>query len=206
MFQGKGNETDSLSKEKTMEKEAPAEHPIHALLSKRWSPFSFDAKPVAEDLLALVLEAARWAPSCFNAQPWRFHLFFRGTAAHESLLDTLVPGNREWAGDAPVLILVAANLLFPGNGKKNVHAWYDVGQAVGHLTVQATACGLILHQMAGFNGEEASRVAGLCQDEQAIAVAALGHPGTRQDFSPSIRSRMEAPRLRMGQSGFVVRH
>jgi len=46
-----------------MDRPAPADHAIHDLLAKRWSPRAFDPRPVEPERLRILLEAARWAPS-----------------------------------------------------------------------------------------------------------------------------------------------
>jgi nitroreductase len=39
---------------------------------ERWSPRAFDSRPVEDDKIAGIFEAARWAASSYNEQPWRF--------------------------------------------------------------------------------------------------------------------------------------
>ena len=75
------------------------------------------------------------------------------------LLDCLSRGNASWAARAPVLMLAVARLL-DEEGDPNRHAFYDVGQAVAQMAVQALDLGLYMHQMAGFDVEKAQ--AGLC--------------------------------------------
>ncbi len=41
-------------------------------LRERRSVRKYQARPVPEELIREVLEAAGWAPSAHNAQPWRF--------------------------------------------------------------------------------------------------------------------------------------
>jgi nitroreductase len=48
---------------------APAAAPIHEVISHRWSPRAFDAKPVEKEILRSLFEAARWASSSYNAHP-----------------------------------------------------------------------------------------------------------------------------------------
>lgn len=55
-----------------MSKEASPDYPIHELLAKRWSPYGFQNRPVAEADLRSLFEAARWSASSFNEQPWRY--------------------------------------------------------------------------------------------------------------------------------------
>jgi nitroreductase len=53
-------------------KTASADSPIHEVLAERWSPYAFRDKPVSQDELRSLFEAARWAPSSYNEQPWRY--------------------------------------------------------------------------------------------------------------------------------------
>ena len=45
------------------EKKASTDYPIHELLAERWSPNGFEDRPVAQDDLCSLFEAARWAAS-----------------------------------------------------------------------------------------------------------------------------------------------
>ncbi|MDD2725604.1 MAG: nitroreductase family protein [Methylovulum sp.] len=151
---------------------------IHDIIANRWSPRAINPdKPVSHgDLLAL-LEAARWAPSCFNDQPWRFIVCDKSTdvASWETALDTLVEKNRLWAKNAPVLMLAAAMANFTHNGKPNRSAQYDTGAASTSLCLQATALGLVVHQMGGFDAEKAHSVFGLPDDCTPMAMMAVGY-------------------------------
>ena len=55
-----------------MIKEASVEHPIHELIAKRWSPYGYSDRPVSDEDLRSLFEAARWAPSSYNEQPWSY--------------------------------------------------------------------------------------------------------------------------------------
>ena len=50
-------------------KQAAPDHAIHELIARRWSAYAFSDRPVSEDDLRSVFEAARWAPSSYNEQP-----------------------------------------------------------------------------------------------------------------------------------------
>jgi nitroreductase len=151
--------------------------PILSVLRDRWSPRAFSAKPVAtEDLRALV-EAARWAPSAYNEQPWRFLIATRDQQpdAYAKLLRTLVPFNQNWAKEAPVLMLSLAKRTLTRNGKRNQTAEYDTGMAMGNLLAEATARGLSLHGMGGFDAAKARELFGLPEDLEPLAVWAVGY-------------------------------
>ena len=77
-------------------KHAHPDHPINALLAKRWSPYSFADKDVPTTDLLAILEAARWAPSSYNEQPWRYLLARRTEAREfEMLLSSIADGRYE---------------------------------------------------------------------------------------------------------------
>ena len=159
-----------------MENPAALDHPVHSLIERRWSPYAFADKPVDPADLHSLLEAARWAPSSFNEQPWRFIVATRDDPENfQRLLDCLVPGNREWAGKVPVLMLSVAALSFAKNGKPNRHALHDVGLASAMLALQATNIGLGVHFMAGFDGNKARESFAIPDDFEPAAAIAVGH-------------------------------
>lgn len=187
-----------------MTKSAQAAYPIHDLLSHRWSPRAFSEEPLSEATLRSLLEAARWAPSCFNAQPW--HLFAalrQEPAPFAQLLQCLNEGNRPWAQAAGALVLTVARTHFAHNGKPNAHAWHDVGQATSQLTLQATALGLGVHQMAGFSAEHARAAFGIPEGFEPVAMVAVGHLGDPSSLPEPLSERERAPRQRREQSEFV---
>jgi len=171
--------------------------PIHELLARRWSPRAIDpARPVPREVLRMLLEAARAAPSSFNEQPWRFLVFDdEDPEALEVARGCLVPGNA-WARNAPVLILSAAAERWEKDGSPNRHAQHDVGLASENLALQATALGLAVHFMAGFDVERARRLFGIQDGFQPMAMIAVGHPADAETLPPKLRDRELAPRKR----------
>ena len=151
---------------------------IHDIIQTRWSPRAFAAdKAVSHgDLLAL-LEAARWAASCFNDQPWRFVVCDKNTDAvsWQNAYASIVERNQLWAKNAPVLILAVAMANFNHNDKPNRWAMYDTGAACANLSLQATALGLIVHQMGGFDAEKTRELFHLPHDCTPMAMLAVGY-------------------------------
>ena len=149
---------------------------IHEILAGRWSPKAFSSRPVEPAKLAQLFEAARWAPSSYNGQPWAFIVATREDAeGYNRLLSTLLDVNRQWAQRAPVLILAVAKLDFDHVARPNRHAFYDLGQAVANLTVQATALDLHIHQMGGFDPSLARDLFVIPPGYEPVAVLALGY-------------------------------
>ena len=180
------------------DREAPAEAPIEALLRRRWSPRSFTDQPVSDAHLASLLEAARWAASCFNAQPW--HLVVarrdREPVAHAAICACLSGNNQAWAPQAPVLMVSVARLDFAHNGRPNRHAAYDTGAAMAQMAIQATAIGLQIHQMGGFDLDKARETLGIPEGHEPRAAIALGHPGAASALPEELAQRETAPRQR----------
>ena len=187
-----------------MEKPAVTQYPIHELLRRRWSPRAFSSRPVEPHTLRSLLEAARWAPSSYNEQPWSFIVATKeDEAEYARLLSCLVEGNIQWAQHAPVLMVSVAKLHFDENGERNRHALHDVGQAVANLIVQATALGLVVHQMAGIFPDKIRELYGIPEGYEAVAGIALGYPGDPQSLPEGLRQRELAPRVRKPLTEFV---
>ncbi len=180
-----------------MEKPAETDSPIHALLAGRWSPRAFDERLVEADTLRTLFEAARWAPSSSNEQPW---CFIVATKDHETewnrLFVCLAKGNQTWAFRAPVLILSVASMNFEDDGKPNRHAFHDTGLATENLVLQATASGLVAHQMAGFDVEKARADLGIPSGCEPVAMIAIGYPGDPDSLPERLRERELQPRSR----------
>ena len=187
-----------------MEKPAGAAHPIHDVIARRWSPRAFDERPVEQETLKSLFEAARWAPSSNNEQPWRFIVASKETSTdYDRLFACLVEGNRKWAFRAPVLILSVASLLFEDDGKPNRHALHDTGMAAENFVLQATALGLQAHQMAGFDTQKARETCLIPIGFDPVAMIALGYPGDPAVLPDYLREREIKPRERQPIGDFV---
>jgi nitroreductase len=185
-----------------VKKPAPTEFPISPLLGDRWSPLAFSSRPVEQDKLNRLLEAARWAPSCSNEQPWIFVIAHHGTDGFNRMADCLMEGNW-WAKNAAVLALSVARMTFSRNGQNNRHGMYDTGAAVSSLITQATAEGLMVHQMAGYDVEKARTVLQIPQHDELCAMMAIGYYGEHESLPEKYRLREESPRQRRPQNEFI---
>jgi nitroreductase len=187
-----------------MAKRATTDHPILDLLADRWSPYAFADRPVAEPDLRSLFEAARWAPSSYNEQPWRYLVARREDATEfERLLSCLVEPNQLWAKAAPVLALGIVHLAFDRNGKPNRAAVHDLGLAAGNLLAEATARGLVVHQMIGIVPERARELYGIPEGFEAWTALAIGHEGDPAALPEALRQRDLAPRARKPLAEFV---
>jgi len=188
-----------------MRKPAVTDHPVHDLIHQRWSPRAFADESVSAELLRSLFEAARWAPSSSNEQPWVFLVATKDDSeSHAKMVSTLVEFNQVWARHAPVLAIAVSELAFARTGKPNRTAFYDTGAAVAHLSFQATAHGLFVHQMAGFDPHKAIELFSIPSGWEPIAAFVIGYPGDPQSLPETLRERELAPRTRKPLAEFVM--
>lgn len=182
-----------------MQKPAITQQAIHELLANRWSGRAYDAdQSVSKEQVVSLLEAARWAPSCFGDQPWRYVVCSKADnlQAWQAAFDCLVPGNQGWAVNAPVLLLICADTLFGHNDKPNKWAAYDTGAATENLCLQATALGLMAHQMGGFDADKARATFNVPERYQILAMVTVGYQASVDSLSGEVKERELAARSR----------
>jgi nitroreductase len=170
---------------------------LHPLIRDRFSPRAFLDRAVPAAVLRRLFEAARVSQSSGNEQPWRFIVTTRDDSEpFGRLAATLTGNNRLWAPHAPVLALSVARLVFERDGKPNRHAYHDVGLAMQNLTVQATADGLGVHPMAGFDVALARAAFAIPPEFEPVAAIAIGYAGDPETLPEPVRERDRAPRTR----------
>ena len=188
----------------TMYKQSHPDHPIHELIASRWSPYAFAERPVSDDDLRSLFEAARWAASSYNEQPWSYIVATKANPAEfERLLSCLVEGNQPWAKAAPVLGLGCTRLRFVYNDKPNAAAVHDLGLASATLTLEATARGLHVHQMIGILPDKARELYRIPEGVQPLTGLAIGYVGDPNDLPDAYKQRDLAPRQRKPLGEFV---
>lgn len=72
------------------------------------------------------------------------------------------------------------------------------------LTLEATARGLVVHQMIGIDTEKAHAVFGLDEDEEAFTGLAIGYEGRPDDLDEPYASRNRSERRRKPLDEIVV--
>jgi nitroreductase len=172
---------------------------LFPLLRDRRSIRAYDETHVLDDdELVVLLEAARWSPSAGNSQPWAFLVGRRGDAGHLAFVELLAPSVRRWAPAASAL-LFTLNQVASGPEEDALgysdYAQYDLGQAVAHLTVQASALGLGVHQFAAFDHDGLAGLAGVPPHWRVTTGLAVGL-AVESDLAP--RSRRPLSDLAFG--------
>lgn len=190
-----------------METMNPVNRPVSPVFANRWSPYVYDAdRGVSREDLAAVFEAARWTMSAFNEQPWRYIVGVRGRgqATWDKVHESLLEGNRGWAGNAPVLALGLARRHYERNGKPNHTALHDLGAASAALTFEATARGLAVHQMAGIDRHRIRHLFMLPEDLEPVTGLAIGYPGDPEQADPGLAERDRRKRERKPLEEIVI--
>ncbi|MDS7598268.1 nitroreductase family protein [Agrobacterium tumefaciens] len=129
-----------------------SEFPVDPLFLDRWSPRAFDGKPMPQEDLLTILDAAHWAPSASNNQPWRFVYAQRDSKDWPLFLELLMEGNQRWAKNASALLFVISrsyNVSREGEKKPSATHSFDAGASWFSLAMQAHLLGYHAHGMAG---------------------------------------------------------
>lgn len=163
-------------------------HSIDPVYKNRWSPRAFSDKPVEDEKINCVFEAARWAPSAANWQPWRF-IVARTPEERERFLGFINENNVEWCKRAPVLVAIISKKVRNEEGDPNPFHAFDTGTAWGYLTLEAARQGLITHGMGGFDPDGARKELSIPEDYDIQAVFAMGYYDENAPLSERNRGR-----------------
>ena len=144
----------------------------------RQSCRSYDAsRPVEQEKLDAVLEAARLAPSACNAQPYHFTVC-RGEAAKAAAKACQGMGMNKFASQAPVLSIVSEqpysqSAAMGARVKNNDYRSIDIGIATAYLTAEATTQGLSSCILGWIDDKKLREITGL--DTPARLVITIGY-------------------------------
>lgn len=163
------------------------DHSINSIFVNRWSPRSMTAEEIDDDVLMSLFEAARWAPSSFNNQPWRFIYTKRTSSDWAKFLDLLVEGNKIWAKDAGVLIVIISRKNFEYNEKPSITHQFDTGAAWENLALETSVRGIVAHGMQGFDYEKAREDLNIPDSFDILAMIAIGKRGPRDKLPPKLQ-------------------
>lgn len=165
---------------------------LNTFAESRFSPMRFDGEHViSQGDVDLLVRAAGRAPSAGNSQPWAFAIGRRGDAIHARLVRHLARSSGRWAPDASVLLANLSHHLVEGTDLQySEFAAYDLGQALAHLTFQAHAMGLAVHQFRAFDRDALTAELNVPRHWQVTSMAAVGVPlGGEQEGSGTSRER-----------------
>ena len=177
---------------------------IHPLLANRYSPRAFLDKPINFAVLKRIFEAARWSPSCNNDQEWFYIVGIRNQGPDfDRICSALTPNNQTWASKAAALMIVCGRTAFTGGATPNKWHAYDCDQSDAHLTFQAAAEGVSVHQMAGFDPDKARTEFSVPEGFVPLTAIAIGYAGDASMLPEALAKRETAERTRRPRWEFV---
>jgi len=143
------------------------------LAEKRYSVRAYQEKPVEEEKLNKILEAARLAPTAANRQPFRILVI--PTEGRKEELRRIYA--RDWFVQAPYIIGICAlpSEAWVRRDGRN-YAVVDATIAMDHLILAAASLGLGTCWVAAFDEAAAREVLQLPADWDPVAFTPLGYP------------------------------
>lgn len=164
------------------------------IANTRQSCRSYDEnRPVEQEQLDAVLEAARLAPSACNGQPYHITVCRGETAKEVALLARGLGGMNKFAVQAPVLLVLSEmpyvkSAALGAKVKNNDYRSMDIGIACAYLTAEATAQGLSTCILGWFDDEKVRK---LCDIEQPIRlIITLGYAKDGDPLRKKVRKEI----------------
>ena len=162
------------------------------IANTRQSCRKYTDKPVEEEKLTAVLEAARLAPSACNGQPYHFTVC-KGQKAKEAAKLVTGLGMNKFAARAPVLILISGGPYVKtaalGSRLKGIdYRSIDIGIAAAYLTAEATVQGLDTCILGWLDGEKLQKLAGTDYPVQLVITLGYGCDPARKKIRKDLHT------------------
>jgi nitroreductase len=160
------------------------------LMKQRCSVRQFEDRPVEQEKLLYVLQAARVAPSACNLQPYQF-VVLRDPQTIARICPAWVPASK-----APIVIVAcgdhqAAWRRRDGKGHANI----DVAIAVDHMTLAAAEIGLGTCWICSFDAFHCANVLDLPNHLEPMVLLPIGHPAEGKDPQRHVTERKPLEQL-----------
>ena len=159
---------------------------VFEVIKKRYSCRTYQDKPIEQDKLDQIFEAARQAPSAKNLQDWRF------VVVTDKKVKQQVAGcaNHQDAFGQAGAIIAACSVCGETMKCGQRIAPIDVSIALEHIALMATELGLATCWIGSFDAEKVRQVLEIPEDVAIIELMALGYPanGSRQTTREPMKS------------------
>jgi len=155
-------------------------------IRKRQSIRDYDDKPVPEEKLKSVLEAARLAPSANNRQPWRF-VVVKERKRRQELAQAA--NGQTFISEAPIVIAAVAtnveHIMTCGVPSYAV----DLAIAVDHITLAAVDEELGTCWIGAFSQQRVREILGIPAKYRVVTLLPLGFPKREKEIK--VRKALE---------------
>jgi nitroreductase len=151
---------------------------VFEAIEKRFSCRAYLDKPIEQDKLDKIFEAAREAPSAKNLQDWRF-IVVTDQKHKQQVADCT---NQAKAFGQAAAIIAACSVCRESMRCGQKIAPIDVAIALEHIALVATELGLATCWIGSFDAEKVRQVLEIPGNVAIIELMALGYPanGSRQ--------------------------
>ena len=157
---------------------------VFDVIKERSSVREYSGKPVEQEKLDLIMEAARLAPSASNSQPWHFYVVknkeFISRLAEKMPMGSSVVIN-SFIKEAPVVVVATAgpiDLLHKALAFVINKRWYylDVAIALEHMALTARDLGIGSCWIGWFDEKKIKTLLGIPAGQEVVAMLTLGYP------------------------------
>jgi nitroreductase len=145
---------------------------VSEAIRNRYSCRHYQDKPLEQNHLAAVLEAARQAPSAKNLQDWRFIVVTDKQTKKKLAAAANNQTFLEEAGAIVVACTVSDHVMRCGQTVGPI----DVAIALEHMCLQATDLGLATCWIGSFYADKVKAIVGIPENATVIELLALGYP------------------------------
>jgi nitroreductase len=151
------------------------------IIKKRQSVRKYLDKPVEDDKLEMILEAARLAPSSSNSQPWHF-IAVKDKGLKTKLMHAVplgVVAINKFIDEAPVVIV---GCVTPGFFQKVSSLFgrenhiVDISIAMEHMVLAAEELGLGTCWIGWFDEGKVKKLLNVPRAAKVVAMITLGYP------------------------------
>jgi len=155
------------------------------LIRTRRSIRRYQDRPVPDEMIEQLLEAARWAPSSTNSQPWEFIVVrdpeLRRLIGEHSVYFFV---RQQHVGQAPVVIVLCSRLV------RTPFYREDVALASANIMLQAHALGLGTCWIGAIDKKAIARLVNLPAGHQVLGLLTVGFPA--EDPPPPRRKPLDS--------------
>ena len=141
-------------------------------IKNRYSCRAYQEKPIEQEKLDSIFEAARLAPSAMNTQDWRFVVVTEEEIRRRVAEQTNRPEVFRKAGAIIAACSNSDHIMRCGQAIGPI----DVAIALEHIALQATESGLATCWIGSFDAEKVRALLDIPADIAIIELMALGYP------------------------------
>jgi nitroreductase len=153
---------------------------LYQAIKKRYSCRSYNSKPIEQEKLEKILEAARQAPSAKNLQDWRFVI----VTDEQKRKQLAITANKQmFIATAPAIIVGCSNCDQTMRCSQKISS-IDVAIAMEHIALAATAEGLATCWIGSFYPEKVRKILDIPEKIEVVELMPIGYPADKETHRP----------------------